>query len=70
VCVMCLEYIFAKKRKEKRKRKKWLGRFMEYRRRHRSLGIFELIREPIETFIETIATCCTRRLNVPISIAQ
>jgi len=67
-----LEYIFARKKNEERreKRNKWLGRLMEYRRRHRSLGIFELIREPIDTFIETIATCCTRRLNIPITIAQ
>lgn len=36
----------------------------------RLLGVFQLVREPVETLVESIARCRTRRLDVPIPLPQ
>jgi hypothetical protein len=34
-----------------------------------AVGVLELIREPVQTFIETVTTSSTRCLDVPTSIS-
>lgn len=75
-----LEYICRKKRgkEKKRKEKRQYVETLEIigfvvvvviKKRTCSLGIFKLIRKPIETFVKAVTTCCTCCLNVPITIS-